>query len=266
METSNKIINLSLNGIKYGTLLPVMDVNKLYQKLYSYNTIPIPLGQRSARWDHHSIFPVNSHYADAAKLLEAYWIPESAGDDTGYWLSWKPKKTTVRGINPDACTFKLYISPHIDDYFPVFAEVIKVLTEAKVYCFKTGSNYHCILRPDKLVVYFDNFSELKSTAEKIHHRTSNFSAQGVPFSAPLFDTLMLSWGIDPPSRKKAPVSWRVWITKELASGIIEGKKMLVDEPWQYALQHVRSRGFKIETWEPDQQLFATHQTKKTYLL
>jgi len=260
LKTSNKIIHLSINGIKYGAHLPVMDVNKLYQRLYAYNTIPVPLNQRSARWGHHSIFPADSLYARARQVLETYWMPESAGDDNQYWLSWKPKKTTVRGISPNACTFKLYISPHSDAYFPVFAEVINILTEARVYCFKTGSNYHGLLRPDKFVVYFDNINDLKNTAEKIYRATQNFSAQGVPFSAPLFDTLMLSWGIDPPSRKKAPVSWRVWITKELATGIIEGKKMLVDEPWQYALQYVRSRGFEIEKWEPDQALFTSYQT------
>lgn len=237
-----------------------MEVSKLYQKLYSYNTIPVPLNQRSTCWDHHSIFQVDGPYADTARLLETHWIPESAGSDTSYWLSWKPKKTTVRGIRPDSCTFKLYISPHIGDYFPVFSEVVKILTASNVYCFKTGSNYHGIQRPDKLVVYFDNLSDLENTAEKIYQATGSFSAQGVPFSAPLYDSLMLSWGIDPPSRKKAPVSWRVWIARELASGIIEGKKMLVDEPWQYALQYVRSKGFDIEKWEPDQELFARYQT------
>lgn len=235
-------------------------MKKLYQKLYSYNTTPIPLNQRSSHWGHHSIFSESSPYAEAAKVLENHWTPVWGNKDANYWLSWKPKKTTISEMSADACTFKLYVSPQVDDYSPVFFHVIEELTTSKVYCFKTGSNYHGVARPDKLVVYFDNFEYLKQAAEKIYSRTSNFSAQGVPFSAPIFDTLMLSWGIDPPARKKAPVSWRVWITKQLASGIIEGKKMLVDEPWQYALRYVQAKGFNIETWEPDQTLFARYNT------
>ncbi len=261
METSNKIIDLSISGIKYGALLPVTDLNKLSQKLYYYNTIPIPLNQRAAQWGHDSIFSADKLQVKIDALLKDYWTPIVSNKST-YWLSWKPQKVAVADIGSDACTFKLYISPHIDDYYAVFYEVIKALTGANVYCFKTGNNYHGISRPDKFVVYFDNFEDLKSSAEKIYNQTKSFSAQGVPFTAPIFDTLMLSWGIDPPSRKKDPVSWRIWITKELAAGIIEGKKMLVTKPWQYALQQIKQKGFKTETWEPDETLFAGHQHKK----
>lgn len=256
METSNQIIDLSIRGLKYGAILPVMDLAGLAQKLYAYNTLPIPVNQRSKQWEHHSIFPADPLYTDAEKLLRTEWIPQPSRNNDNYWLSWKPKKTAVHGIRPGACTFKLYVSPHIDDYLPVFAETAKILTGSNIYCFKTGSNYHGIMRPDKLVVYFDNFEDLKDTAKKIYHNTGNFSAQGVPFSAPIFDTLMLSWGMDPPAGKRKAISWRLCITKELASGIIEGKKMLVDEPWQYALQYARSRGFKTDTWEPDEHFFA----------
>lgn len=255
LETCNEIIGLSVNGIKYGALLPVSDLKELYQKLYAYHTTPIPLNQRSSRWDHSSVFPENSPYAGAARLLKNHWTPVTNNKGTDYWLSWKPKKSATAGMRADACMFKLYISPQVDDYFPVLFRVIEALTTSNVYCFKTGSNYHGISRPDKLIVYFADFDNLRRVAEKIHSGTANFSAQGVPFSAPISDTLMLSWGIDPPARKKEPVSWRVWITKELASGIVEGKKMLADEPWQYALRRVQAKGFNIETWEPDQKLF-----------
>jgi hypothetical protein len=214
------------------------------------------------RWDYHSIFPANPLYADAEKLLRTRWIPQPTRDKTNYWLSWRPKRMTIHSISPDACTFKLYISPHIDDYFPVFSETIKILTTSNVYCFKTGSNYHGIVRPDKLVVYFDNLEELKNTAQKIYDMTGNLSAQGVPFSAPISDSLILSWGIDPPAGKKAAISWRAWITKELAAGIVEGKKMLVDELWQYALQYVRLKGFNTETWEPEESLFTPYHNRK----
>jgi hypothetical protein len=255
VETSNQIIDLSIKGLRYGAILPAMDLAVLSQKLYAYNTLPIPMSWRSKQWDHHSIFPADILYADSETLLRTHWIPQPSRNNENYWLSWKPKKPTVHGIHPGACTFKLYVSPHIDDYLPVFAETVKILSTSKVYCFKTGSNYHGIMRPDKLVVYFDNFEDLKDTAQKIYHSTGNFSAQGVPFSAPILDTLMLSWGMDPPAGKRKPISWRLWITKELASGIVEGKKMLADEPWQYAVQYIRAKGFKTDTWEPNEDLF-----------
>ncbi len=242
--------------------MPGMELNILAQKLYSYNTIPIPLDMRSKHWEHHSIFPASPLYTDAEKLLRTRWVPETVRDGTNYWLSWRPEKKAVHGIRPGGFTFKLYISPHIDDYLPVLSETIKILTASNAYCFKTGSNYHGILRPDKLVVYFDNLEELKNTAGRINNSTSNFLAQGVPFSAPIFDTLMLSWGIDPPAGKKDAVSWRSWITRELATGIIEGKRKLVGEPWQYALQYIRSKGFKTDTWEPDEMLFSKTQSLK----
>ena len=262
METSNTIIDLSIKGVRYGAALPATDLNNLSQRLYSFNTIPIPLDKRSVQWDHHSIFPASPVYADAEGLLSECWAPQPTRDKENYWLSWGPKEKKVDGISPGACTFKLYVSPHIDDYFPVFAEVVKILTTSNVYCFKTGSNYHGIVRPDKLVVYFDNPEDLKNTAQKIYNCTASFSPQGVPFSAPVFDSLMLSWGIDPPTGKKAAISWRAWITKELAAGIIEGKKMLADEPWQFALQYIRLKGFNTETWEPEESLFAQYHRSK----
>jgi hypothetical protein len=261
LETANKIIDLSIKGIRYGAALPAMDLDTLSYKLYRYNTIPIPLEKRSDQWDHDSVFRADSLYDDTDDLLKTYWTPVP-NHDSDYWLSWKPKKPTVHGIGAGACTFKLYVSPHIDDYLPVFAETVKILTRSNVYCFKTGSNYHGIVRPDKLVVYFDNLEELKNTAQKIHDSTIGFAAQGVPFSAPMFNSSMLSWGIDPPAGKKSPVSWRLWITRQLASGIIEGRKILADEPWQYALQYVRSKGFQTDTWEPEETLFAQHHHTK----
>lgn len=191
-----------------------------------------------------------------AELLENNWIPMTDDKPNKYWLSWGSKKETINTISPAQCTYKLYISPVVADFFPVFREMLGALNTGNAFCFKTGNNYHGISRPDKIVVYFENFVSLADTAEKIYSACNSFSSQGVPFTAPLFDSCLLSWGIDPPSsNNNDAVSWRVWITRELAKGIIESKKNLSGEPWTAALKYVQRKGFDIETWKPDETLF-----------
>lgn len=260
MKHTHQLINLSLQGIKYGALLPAADVKNLYHKLYGFNTVPVPVTLRQKKWDHQSVFSFYAEYDAACNLLQQHWAPLFNEGSSNYWLSWKPQQEIIHNIAPGNCTFKLYVSPVPQQFLPVLAATIKAITNSNVYCFKTGSNIHGIFRPDKIVVYFNNLSDLENAAEKINAVTRQFSAQGVPFTAPLFQSTMLSWGIDPPTYNNEPVSWRVWITKLLAAGIIEGKKMLVDEPWKYALKYMEDKGLNNDTWQPGEKLFQLNQS------
>jgi len=105
------------------------------------------------------------------------------------------------------------------------------------------------------MVYFDSHPELIAFAERLAPRLADLTAHGVPFTAPIDDAGMLSWGVDPP-RDEAAVggyvdeSWRIWICNRLALALIAAADDAAtrDAPWRYALARLWLSGVDTRTW------------------
>lgn len=252
---ASTLIDLSFAAIQHGALMPVTDIRLLARSLYHYNTAPIPPAKCSLQWDHTTLFTGDS-YQDTLAVLKESWIATPDDQPAKYWLSWSSKNPGTEFIKHGDCTYKLYVSPAVADFLPVLSHTILAVSEGKAFSFKTGNNYHGISRPDKIVVYFRHFSDLEDTATKIYTSTASFMAQGVPFTAPLFKSCMLSWGIDPPAGNDEPVSWRIWISNQLAQAIADSKKRLAADTGLAVLDLLRAKGLDTNTWVPNEQLFS----------
>ena len=86
------------------------------------------------------------------------------------------------------------------------------------------------------------------------HTLALCEAHGVPFTAGLDDSGLLSWGVDPPSAGRRPgprESWRYRLTNQLASGIVSAQSAATHvEPWEFALDRLSLDCVDPSTWTP----------------
>ena len=87
---------------------------------------------------------------------------------------------------------------------------------------------------------------------------------GVPFSAGLDDSGLLSWGVDPPDDERAlrwlgRDSWRIWLARRLGAALSIAKAARAAdavEPWRFAIERARRHGVDVETWTPSATLWS----------
>ena len=113
-------------------------------------------------------------------------------------------------------TYKLYVSPRPERIREAFEIVVRVLSASGGVHFKLGDSVGGLLRPDKLMLYFTTRDALLETASVLHRELAGCDAHGVPFTAGLDDSGLLSWGVDPPENDRAlrwmqRQSWRLWV-------------------------------------------------------
>jgi hypothetical protein len=91
---------------------------------------------------------------------------------------------------------------------------------------------------------------------------TGFPAHGVPFTAAIDASGLVSWGVDPP-RSEAIVawqereSWRLWVTNRLAAALVSARNARSDgvEPWQFAIERLRLAGVDPDSWTPTEILW-----------
>jgi hypothetical protein len=260
-----RIADLSREALRYGQLVGVNGSAQLSARLYCYNTIPI-----SPQWRTRLPTPAAAESflgirgnTPLRRLLERHWARVGDGEGSGGWLMWRlrnspPKPTTA---DPDR-RYKFYVSPTPEALPKAWPTIVDIFAERQVPAFKVGRDAAGLLRPDKIVAYFDSFEELAALSARLQAELADCPAQGTPFSAGVDDTGLLSWGMDPPSDARMPgwslpESWRLWITNRLAVALIAAKSGSVNiEPWQFALQRLRIEGVDTKTWAPNQQVWS----------
>jgi hypothetical protein len=176
------------------------------------------------------------------------------------WISWSSKIEFRRG--KDDLTYKLYVSPRPERIREAFEIVVRVLSDFSETPFKIGHNAAGLLRPDKLVAYFLDRETLDEVAALLARELAGCEAHGVPFSAGLDDSGLLSWGVDPPDSDVAlhwrgRESWRLWVAKRLGSAMAMARasRRSSVEPWQFALARARRHGIDTNTWAPSATLW-----------
>jgi hypothetical protein len=277
-RTGGRIAALSREALRFVQALPIDEPLALAARLYGYNRLPL-----TPRW--RRLLPDGTAHArylgiatggPAAPPLGRDW---TALPPTPTWLSWR-RRSHRRPAAPGGPTYKLYISPTPESLSGEgFATLVAALTAAQAMQFKVGADASGLLRPDKIVCYFPDFSTLGEAAALLRERLDGVPAHGVPFTAEIGADGLLSWGVDPLPADGLPwtgaESWRLWIAQRLARALVSARAAATAataatadnagaggpapsataEPWRFAVERLRLEGIDTDTWTPGARIF-----------
>jgi len=258
-ELRDAVARLSREALLYAQDLETNDPPTLAVALYLYNRIPMsPFWKARFAGAEAILAHLGADRGSLRALLEREW---SASRDMEGWLCWNAK--TALESDGGGVTYKLYISPRPERIREVFDIVVRALAEFPGTPFKIGDSASGLLRPDKLVAYFSARETLDEAADVLRRELAGCDAQGVPFSAGLDESGLLSWGIDPPDEEHAlrwlgRDSWRSWLARQLGGALAIGKSARTAtavEPWRFAIERARRQGIDVETWTPSARLW-----------
>jgi hypothetical protein len=259
-EAGGAVARLSRQALLYAEDLETNDLRTLTTALYIYNRIPAsPFWKARFASKDDVLAHVGADRGSLLALLDQEWVGSTA---TAGWLSWSPKSGGRRSA--DDVTYKLYVSPRPERIRDTFEIVVRVLSAFEGTHFKLGDSVAGLLRPDKLMLYFSTRETLLEAASVLHRELAGCDAHGVPFTAGLDDSGLLSWGIDPPENDRAlrwmqRQSWRLWVVERLAAALSIAKSArsaAAVEPWRFALERARRQGIDVETWTPSAALWS----------
>lgn len=266
-DTPSCVQRLSLAALHHAQAWPVCTPFELSSQLYVYNCVPVGPDWTRMLANRRSL----EHWLGiegpgrVGKLLKRAWHQRSGNNPLSPWLTWD-----TASLYHARSTYKLYLSPILEDVPEVFAVAVELLVHLPHQAFKIGATLAGLCRPDKFVVYFEERDELDQAAEVLLRYLHGYRAQGVPFTAALHDTGLLSWGTDPPTNTSTlsdahGTSWRVWMTKRLASALVTARQAQLSgiEPWQYALFRVGLDGVTTTTWTPATPIWHSPQRETT---
>jgi hypothetical protein len=252
------VARLSRDALLYAQDLAAGDFITQSMALYFYNRVPLSPFWKKRFPDAEAVLShLGAEKGVLGTLLDRHWV---MGHRASGWISWSSKIEFRRG--KDDLTYKLYVSPRPERIREAFEIVVRVLSDFSETPFKIGHNAAGLLRPDKLVAYFLDRETLDEVAALLARELAGCEAHGVPFSAGLDDSGLLSWGVDPPDSDVAlhwrgRESWRLWVAKRLGSAMAMARasRRSSVEPWQFALARARRHGIDTNTWAPSATLW-----------
>jgi hypothetical protein len=246
------IATLSREALQFVEALPIDDPVQISTRLYLYNRVPL-----TPEWLRR--YPSSESVAEALGLaarestMQKKWHFVPAPPDNDGWFAWSRKGIASR----EGRGYKLYVSPRPEHIREAFDAAVSVATESGAHHFKIGKDLSGLLRPDKLVLYFNSWNTLECAASLLGMELDGCPAQGVPFTAGFGETALLSWGVDPVPDQAAPSwqlreSWRLWVTNRLAAALRSGKEAVPQtvKPWQFAIERLLLAGVDTNTWTP----------------
>ena len=251
---------LSCHALMHAQELETSDPQTLAMALYRYNHMPITPFWRTRFAGRDAVLEhLGANRGTLKAILEREW---TSSEDGSAWLSW----TAVNApeLNGDRASYKLYLSPRPECIRDAFEVLVRVLAESPA-SFKMGMNAADLLRPDKLVAYFATREQLDHVATRLQRELAGCDAQGVPFTATLDDSGLLSWGVDPPETERVArwlqrTSWRLWLVQRLGGALAVAKAARTPaavEPWRFAVARIERLGVDVESWTPTAALWET---------
>lgn len=252
---------LAQNALSHAQELETNDPQTLAMALYHYHQIPLsPFWKTRFASARAILAHVGADRGALRALLERNW---TFSGDTSAWLSWTSVVAPVRHDHERA-TYKLYVSPRPERIRDALEVLVRVLTDTPA-SFKMGSSAAGLLRSDKLVAYFATREQLDEAASMMRRELAGCDAHGVPFTAPLDESGLLSWGVDPPETERLlrwlqRSSWRLWIAQRLGGAMAVAKSARTPTavaPRRFAVARVQRLGVDVETWTPSASLWGT---------
>lgn len=233
---------LATRAIDHALSLYVDDFETLVMMLYRYNTAPITPRWRRTLGDAARIpsFLTRGGKVAFERLMRGW---EIAGKDE-HWLHVRRRHHGPSGTKTGC---KLYVSPRTAALPEIMPAVLKVLAEGGAFAFKIGNSLADLMRPDKVVAYFDHRDRLQQVADRLCSSLQGCPVQGVPFSAPIDQAGLLGWGVDP---EGGGVSWRFCVCRSLAEGLLRARTSGVADPAAFALRRLSDQDIDPATFRP----------------
>ncbi len=227
---------------------PIESPDVLAQWLYRFGTVPrgIHLERDFGPDDDPMAVLGLTVGGSVRRLLESVYDASSLSG----WYSF----AHTRGEQHLAAACKLYVSPRPEALAGALPRLAKVLVQGDVRSFKIGRGLEGLLRPDKIVAYFDDRNHLDAVAHSLESALRGCPAQGVPFTAEAGADGLLSWGMDPPP-VDAVTSWRAWVTKRLAVSLTARRGAPGEHVVAAVLDDLRGAGVDPEQWLPSAETF-----------
>jgi hypothetical protein len=265
---AHPLAELAIAALRHGAAAEESDPDRLAHLLYGFHREPLSPLWAELLPDAEAVLTflgAAQGSAERRRLEERWELGEN--ERARGWIVFSPRRGEAPAGGAGA-GYKLYLSPRAEALPRAFAALVERLAPRPGGYFKVGSDATGVLRPDKLVVYFDRLEELLAVARELEPALAALPAQGVPFSAPIDARGILSWGADPPKRARlvawqGPESWRLWLARRLAAAMIAagaasaaGGTSSEGAAWRFALERLRREGVDVERWTPTAALWA----------
>ena len=252
---------LSANAIEYALMLRNLSIKLMAHRLYTYNTKPMDTATRLELYDRSNIqqFLFSNVSSDTNELLQSNWSQMQLSSNAT-WMAWTKLANNNTVSYNSGITYKLYISPQVNDLAASFEKIILALNTSTAYCFKTGNTVKDLLRPDKMVAYFKNKDDVIKTADALSTQLKNCSVHGVPFTKQLDKKGLLSFGVDPSKKDILKLieggSWRSTVTDKLAAAIIQAQQNNLDhvQAINFIGAKLLAAGINTQDWMPVNEL------------
>ena len=221
--------------------------------LYRYGTVPctdVIVRDFGAGDEPMAVLGLASTGSARRRLAESY--------DGATYPGWLSFSHHAAGDRPHA-GFKLYVSPRPEALAAAFPLLAGLFARHEVRAFKVGRGLDGLLRPDKIVAYFDDEAHMQAVAAAISAALRGCPAQGVPFTARFAgrdDDGLVSHGFDPPADGE-PQSWRGWVTRRLAEHLLAARKATGADAVTGALATASAAGIDTDGWTANAALFAS---------
>jgi hypothetical protein len=139
--------------------------------------------------------------------------------------------------------------------FPVIADQF---SRHDVRAFKVGRGLEGLLRPDKIVAYFDTPEHRDIVAAALDRALAGCPVHGVPFTADFAGVLcrpdgLVSHGFDPQPGTETP-SWRAWVTRRLAEHLLAAESLPGEGIADAAVRAASADGLDTVGWTADEAL------------
>jgi hypothetical protein len=184
--------------------------------------------------------------ASARRLLETAY--EATSLQGWYSFARTPARVQI------AAVCKLYVSPRPEALADAFPRIADAFVRSGVRSFKVGRGIEGLLRPDKIVAYFEDRAHMEDVAGALERSLRGCPAQGVPFTSEAGGNGLLSTGVDPPAGDAA-ASWRSWVTKRLAASLTAQRGTPGVDLVAAALADIRRAGVDPDLWLPGADTF-----------
>jgi hypothetical protein len=256
-----RVGRLSIDALQYAQALNIADAARLSARLYFYNRLPA-----SPSW--HRRFPTSQAVLEYLTIdrgatrsaLERSFsrMPPSERSGNG-WIVWRSLAIDSPSHGP---LYKVYLSPDPLVAAEALRATLEVLNDFPVVLLKVCKDVYSLLRPDKVVAYFKSRQEALIAAGALGDALTGLPAHGVPFTAAIDASGLVSWGVDPP-RSEAVLgwqereSWRLWVTNRLAAALLSARSSRSNgvEPWRFAIERLRLAGVDPDSWTPTEMLW-----------
>lgn len=253
------LVEKSRAALRQADRLRTRDPAELAEWLYRQGTQPLSPGWLARLPDPAAVLEFVGAAPGTAlrRRIDARWETAAPEEPNG-WITWSSRE---RGTtNAGEATYKLYVSPRPEAMPQAFAAVAELPPE-RMLAFKIGENAAGLLRPDKMVLYFDSLEKLLAAASELERALPGVPAHGVPFSSQITADGLLSWGMDPPRQEwrlswQDSESWRLWVVRRLALAMCAaGPATAGMSNSEFALERLRHEGVDVDDWKPATRLW-----------